>query len=97
MFESFRKLRLRNRIRALEDTFDEHARQLRRLEDGIADLREVTQRWMMRSIKRAERSLEAAPATPGADSGGDGLTDPISARIHARRSRTPPPKLPTEE
>ncbi len=86
----------RDTIRRLMDELEMVKRELGSLKFQMLDVLDKTQRWMNRSIKRAERASQevegdeaAVSRTDGAVSGGVG-TDPISQEILRRRNRLPP-------
>jgi hypothetical protein len=81
----------RDSLRKLMDELELLRRELGSLKFEMLDVRDKTQRWMQRSIKRADRASREVGAdeaalsqTDGAVSGG---ADPISTRILNERAR----------
>ncbi len=88
--------RRRDSLGDLLDRIDQVERKMTALKLDWLEVLDKTQRWMQRSIKRADRAdreveadVAALSQTDGAVSGGLG-TDPISQEIIRRRNRLPP-------
>jgi hypothetical protein len=81
----------RDTIRKVRDELELARREIADLKFVILDVQDKTQRWMQRSIKRADRAAREVGADEAALSQTDGAVsggiDPISAKILNERAR----------